>query len=102
MDTGLNEEATSKIRAVFKKFHQVEKAVLYGSRAMGTYKPSSDIDLSLFGKNLTQDLIWTIAQELDDLLLPQMFDLSLFETLDNNELKDHIARVGIIFYPTKQ
>jgi predicted nucleotidyltransferase len=102
MDTGLNEDATSKIRAVFKKFHQVEKAVLYDSRAMGTYKPSSDVDLSLFGKNLTQDLIWTIAQELDDLLLPQMFDLSLFETLDNNELKDHIARVGIIFYPTKQ
>jgi predicted nucleotidyltransferase len=92
----------ANLLGVFKKYPQVEKAVLYGSRAMGTHKPSSDVDLSLFGKNLTQDLIWTIAQELDDLLLPQMFDLSLFETLDNNELKDHIARVGIIFYPTKQ
>jgi uncharacterized protein len=102
MDTGLNAEASSKICAVFKKFPQVEKAVLYGSRAMGTYKPGSDIDLSLFGKSLTQDLIWTISQELDDLLLPQMFDLSLFETLDNNELKGHIARVGIIFYQAKQ
>ncbi len=72
---------------------------MYGSRAMGTYKPDSDGDLSLFGKNLTQDLIWTIAQELNDLLLPQVFDLSLFKSLDNPELREHIARVGIIFYP---
>ena len=98
MDTGLNAEASSKICAVFKKHPQVEKVVLYGSRAMGTYKPSSDVDLSLFGKNLTQDLIWTISQELDDLLLPQVFDLSLFDSIDNPELKEHIARVGIIFY----
>ena len=102
MDTGLNAETSSKICAVFKKFPQVEKAVLYGSRALGTYKPGSDIDLSLFGKNLTQDLIWTIAHELDDLLLPQVFDLSLFESLDNPALKDHIVRVGIMFYLAKQ
>lgn len=102
MDTGLNAEASSKICAVFKKYPQIEKAVLYGSRAMGTYKPGSDVDLSLFGTNLTQDLIWTIAQELDDLLLPQMFDLSLFDSIDNPELKEHIARVGIIFYLAKQ
>ncbi len=85
-----------------KKFPQIEKAVLYGSRAMGTYKPGSDIDLSLFGKSLTQNLIWKISQELDDLLLPQVFDLSLFESLDNPELKDHIVRVGIMFYLAKQ
>lgn len=101
MDTGLNAEASSKICAVFKKHPQVEKVVLYGSRAMGTYKPGSDIDLSLFGKSLTQDLIWTIVQELDDLLLPQVFDLSLFESLDNLELKEHIARVGIIFIQSR-
>lgn len=102
MDTGLNAEASSKICAVFKKIPQVEKAVLYGSRAMGTYKPSSDIDLSLIGKSLTQNLIWKISQKLDNLLLPQVFDLSLFESLDNPALKDHIVRVGIMFYLAKQ
>ena len=98
MDTGLNVDTTSKICSIFKKFPQVEQAILYGSRAMGTYKPGSDIDMTLLGKELTQDLIWKIAQALDDILLPYVIDLSLFDTLDNTELIEHISRVGIVFY----
>lgn len=100
MNTGLNTQTTLKIFSVFKRFPQVEKAILYGSRAMGTYKAGSDIDISLIGKNLTQELVWKISDALDDILLPYVFDLSLFETLDNLELKEHISRVGIIFYQT--
>jgi predicted nucleotidyltransferase len=51
---------------------------------MGTYKPGSDIDISLIGKNLTQALLWKILEALDDLLLPYMFDLSIYEALDNH------------------
>ncbi len=98
MDTGLNVDSTSKICSVFKKFPQIEQAILYGSRAMGTFKSGSDIDITLRGKELTQDLIWKIAQALDDVLLPYMFDLSLFEAIENPELKEHISRVGIVFY----
>jgi|UniRef100_UPI004047E902 predicted nucleotidyltransferase len=98
MNTGLNTQTTLKIFSVFKRFPQVEKAILYGSRAMGTHKPGSDIDISLIGKDLTQELVWKILDALDDTLLPHVFDLSLFETLDNLELKEHILRVGIIFY----
>ena len=98
MDTGLNIDTTSKICSIFKNFPQVEQAILYGSRAMGTFKPGSDIDITLLGQALTQDLIWKIAQALDDILLPYVIDLSLFNTLDNTELKEHISRVGIVFY----
>jgi predicted nucleotidyltransferase len=98
MDTGLNVDTTSKICSIFKKFPQVEQAILYGSRAMGTFKPGSDIDITLLGQALTQDLMWTIAQALDDMLLPYVIDLSLFDTLDKTELLEHISRVGIVFY----
>lgn len=98
MDTGLNIDTTSKICSIFKNFSQIEQAILYGSRAMGTFKPGSDIDITLLGQALTQDLIWKIAQALDDILLPYVIDLSLFDTLDNTELKEHILRVGIVFY----
>lgn len=98
MDTGLNIDTTSKICSIFKKFPQIEQAILYGSRALGTSKPGSDIDITLLGQELTQDLILKIAQALDDILLPYMCDLSLFETIDNPELKEHISRVGIVFY----
>ena len=98
METGLNTRDTEKICAVFKKFPQIDQAILYGSRAMGNYKPGSDIDISLVGKDLTQDLMWKISEALDDLLLPYLIDLSMLETIDNPELSDHITRVGMTFY----
>jgi predicted nucleotidyltransferase len=98
MDIGLPSNAIEKILAEFRKFPQIEKAILYGSRAMGTSKPGSDIDLTLVGQALNQEIVWKVSQALDDTLLPFVFDLSLFETLDNPDLKAHIARVGIVFY----
>ena len=98
MDIGLPSNAIEKILAEFRKFPQIEKAILYGSRAMGTSKPGSDIDFSLVGQALNQEIVWKVSQALDDTLLPFVFDLSLFETLDNPDLKAHIARVGIVFY----
>lgn len=101
MDNGLNTVTVSKICSVLKKFPQVEQAILYGSRAMGTHKPGSDIDISLIGKDLTQDLLWKISLALDDTLMPYTLDLSLFKELDNPELIKHISRVGVVFYQSE-
>lgn len=98
MKYGLNQTVIDKICSVFSSFSQVEKAVLYGSRAKGNYKNGSDIDLSLFGKELTYNIYANIVDALDDLLLPYKIDLSIFETLENTSLKEHIQRVGIVFY----
>ena len=39
-----------------------------------------------------------IENELDDLLLPYKIDLSIFHQIENQDLIDHINRVGIVFY----
>ena len=39
-----------------------------------------------------------MQNEVDDLMLPYKVDLSLVHLVDNQELLDHIARVGIDFY----
>jgi len=39
-----------------------------------------------------------IIRELDDLMLPYTIDLSLYQQLNHAVLKEHIQRVGIIFY----
>ena len=98
MNTGLNEAEVEKIRGVFALFPQLEKAVLYGSRAKGNFKPGSDIDLTFYGAALTPDTLANISMALDDLLLPYTMDLSLFATLDNAELREHIKRVGVALY----
>src|SRR4051812_12523180 len=95
---GLSERTVKKIRSVLASFPQIEKAVLYGSRAKGNYRTGSDIDLTLFGEELDHTLLTRIDNELDDLLLPYRIDLSLFAHLTHPELIDHISRVGVDLY----
>ena len=96
---GLQETTIEKIGAVFARFPPVEKAVLYGSRARGNYKNGSDIDLTLHGgPDLTLNVMYQIAAELDDLLLPYTIDLSIFAQLTDPDFIDHIQRVGVVFY----
>jgi len=98
MSYGLSDEIIKKIRSVLSRHSSVEKAVLYGSRAKGTFKPGSDIDLSLHGATISLKDLSDIDSELDDLLLPYTFDLLVFDTLTHVKLRDHIERVGKIFY----
>jgi predicted nucleotidyltransferase len=95
MDTGLSPKTIHALEGVFKQFDAIDKVVLYGSRALGTHKPGSDIDLALFGKNVTPDLIASIAILIDDLLLPYTLDLTAYDLIDNLALREHIDRVGI-------
>ena len=101
MNHGLSAEVVNKICRILSGFPDVEKAVLYGSRAKGNYKTGSDIDLTLTGGNLTSKVIGEIADQLDDLLLPYTIDLSNFEALNHDTLREHIERVGKIFYERK-
>lgn len=98
MNHGLPASTVEKIRGVFTSHPRVEKAVLYGSRAKGNYRNGSDIDLTLHGEDLNFSEIVCIENELDDLLLPYMIDLSVFEKLDHAGLREHIERVGQVFY----
>ncbi len=98
MRFGLKDETIEKIGAVLSRFPEVEKAILYGSRAKGNFKRGSDIDLTLIGSALTHKTLLRIDNELDDLLLPYHIDLSIFESISNPDLLEHIERVGAVFY----
>jgi predicted nucleotidyltransferase len=95
MNTGLSPKTLQALESVFKQFDAIDKVVLYGSRALGTHRPGSDIDLALFGNNVTPDLIASIAILIDDLLLPYTLDLTAYALIDNDPLREHIDRVGI-------
>jgi predicted nucleotidyltransferase len=96
---GLEENDIQAINKVFSRYPQVEKAVLYGSRAKGNYKNGSDIDLTLHGgEDLTLNVLFRIMDEIDDLLLPYTFDLSIFRHISDPDVIEHIQRVGVTFY----
>ncbi|MGE4518376.1 MAG: nucleotidyltransferase domain-containing protein [Desulfobacteraceae bacterium] len=95
---GLKQTTIESIKNVFRRYSQVEQVIIYGSRAKGNYKNGSDIDLTLKGDDLSLTLMNKINIELDDLLLPYTFDLSIYSHIKNCNLRDHINRVGKIFY----
>ena len=98
MRFGLEENVIERINAVFSFFPEIEQVVLYGSRAKGNYKIGSDIDLTLKGKELNLTLLNAVDTKIDDLLLPYLFDISIFEQISNPDLVNHIERVGKLFY----
>lgn len=95
---GLKKETVQKIKTILASYTAVEEAVLYGSRAKGNFRPGSDIDLVLKGNNLNLQMINKISLDLDDLLLPYLFDLSIYHQITNADLIEHIGRVGKVFY----
>ena len=97
MEFGLNQETIDKINSVFEKHPEIEKVIIYGSRAKGNYKSGSDIDFTLIGNDLN-DLTGTLDSEIDDLNTPYLFDISIFGKLNSPSLKEHINRVGKVFY----
>jgi len=96
---GLKETTIQKICDVLARYPQVKKAMLYGSRAKGNFKKSSDIDLTLLGDDdLTLNIMYGIMGELENLLLPYTIDLSIFRDIKDEDVIDHINRVGALFY----
>lgn len=95
---GLSQSVINEITAVFENHPEAEKCIIYGSRALGTHRPNSDIDLTLTGENLNFSTLLKIENELDDLLLTYQIDLSIKSKIDNPNLIDHINRAGMVFY----
>lgn len=94
-DCGLDANQLKQILSLIEKHPEVERIVLFGSRAMGTFRPGSDIDLALFGSKDLYPVINRILHDYDDLYLPWKLDLISYNQISNSDLKEHIDRVGI-------
>ncbi|NQZ33372.1 MAG: nucleotidyltransferase domain-containing protein [Oceanospirillaceae bacterium] len=96
--SGLTNGIIGKLHRIFDSYQKLDTVILYGSRALGTYKMGSDIDLTFIGNGLGFNDILNLEAELDDLMTPYSFDISIFDQLDNPQLIEHINRVGVVFY----
>jgi predicted nucleotidyltransferase len=98
VNSGLSIQTISQLSEIFARHEKVSSVVLYGSRAKGNWRNESDIDLTIHAEGLEWSEFQQIEREIDDLLLPWKIDLSLYEHIDNQQLREHIERVGKVFY----
>ena len=95
---GLPAATVSALRAVLERHSRVSRGGIYGSRAKGTWRKGSDIDVVLFGEALTQEDLARIDNEIDALNLPYQVDLSLYASIESTALRAHIAHAGRLLY----
>ncbi|SIO95755.1 type I restriction endonuclease subunit R, EcoR124 family [Vibrio spartinae] len=96
---GLPQTTISQIHEVLAQFAAIDTAILYGSRAKGTFRDGSDIDLCLKTHGSEPDnLLVKVSLALEALDIPYQLDIALFRHLDNPDLIAHIERVGVVFY----
>lgn len=98
MEFGLKDNEIYALREVLASVPEVEEAIIYGSRARGTNKLASDIDITLKGSNLTYLQLALLDAKIDDLYLPYFVDLSLFSMLKNKDLVESIEREGKVLF----
>lgn len=95
---GLNTKDIDLVLEALKRHPDIEKALVFGSRAMGNYKPGSDVDIALMG-NLKPDTRIDVSVELNERLpLPYKFDIIDYPSLSHQPLIEHIDQYGKILY----
>ncbi len=96
---GLLERDIQHILSAIKLFPEIEKAMIFGSRALGNYKIGSDIDIACFGENMNLNIANRLKGKLnEELPIPFFIDVIDVNTLRNSDLKKHIEQYGITLY----
>lgn len=80
--------------STFAKMHNIEKVVLFGSRARGSNTERSDIDIAVYGGDF-ESFYFDIKEKVHSLL---MFDIVEADRKISEELQKEIERDGVVIY----
>ena len=97
MKSGLSRDELAQIRAILETVPSVDKAVLFGSRAMGLARTNSDVDIMLYGDGLKMQDIMQISSLLEETTLPYQFDL-IHHDAENPALLEHVEQYGKVIF----
>ncbi|WP_271628686.1 nucleotidyltransferase domain-containing protein [Caldicellulosiruptor sp. DIB 104C] len=95
---GIEEEILDKIIEIFKKYKQVIKACIFGSRARGDYRRGSDVDICIWLEEESENPIYKIQDELEEVNTILLFDVVAFNSITKESLKESIMKEGAVIY----
>ena len=98
MNHGLSNRDIQTIRDILNKYPDVEEVRLFGSRAIGNYYKGSDIDFAVMNEGVSNKTIQSLVSDFEESSLPYFIDVIYFPDLNHPGLKEHINRVGKLFY----
>ena len=95
IDFGLKEERLNKIRRVLTRYPQVNRVVIFGSRARGDFKPNSDIDLAVYLADSEDKMPGELLLDIDDAAGIYKIDVIDMLRLNNEPLRQRIEEEGV-------
>ncbi len=98
---GLSEAILEDLRRVFRRFPEIQRVLVYGSRGRGDFQPHSDIDLAVVAPDMTRQRFTELWSALEDLPLIFRLDVVHWDRLANHRLKQRIQREGREIYPAE-
>jgi predicted nucleotidyltransferase len=98
MNLGLDENQLEEIRRILGEFSSVESGILFGSRATGSFSPSSDVDIALMGDAVSLKDQIRLSARLNDNKTLLKYDVIRYSTLTNKNLADQILNHGMKIY----
>ena len=95
---GLTERDMQTLTGILQKYPEVKSVYLFGSRAKGTHKQGSDIDLAVVNEGGSDKTLRAIKADFEESSLPYNVDVASLATVEHRELKEHIDRMGVAIY----
>lgn len=99
---GIKRDLLAKIIDIISSCSSVEKALVFGSRARGDYKDTSDIDIAISGKDITSKELNIIEDNINMLNTALNFDIIYLEKTYKKELIENIKKDGVEIYANRQ
>ncbi len=99
MNDGLKDRYRNAIIDVLSRCQHLERAVLFGSRALGSYSATSDIDIAVYGKDISLVEQARLIDQMEHLCVPQFIDIVVYHHIQNRALLKHIDEHGIQWWP---
>lgn len=94
----IEDKLKNELQTIFLKYKEIEKVLLFGSRGREDNKYNSDVDLCLFGENITHLIQAKVFMDIDEINTPLSFDILNFNELTKKELIDNIINEGVEIY----
>jgi predicted nucleotidyltransferase len=93
--TGLSTWITQSLQSVVSQFPEVRAAYLFGSRARGDFRPSSDIDLAIDAPAMTAASFTQLWDQIDALPIAFPLDCLWLQAVPESPLRAMIARDAV-------
>lgn len=99
LKSGLTAQEIEEIAKYLGRYPEVEMAKVFGSRALGSYKEASDVDIAIFGAGVTNKIAGNLKYDIEeDSYMPYFFDVINYNDIKVTSLKEHIDKYGVVIY----